>query len=144
MPENISCAQTVQSLHATGSLCAAADLPQPDLLHAQFIRSALNLDASLLEPHIPEDMQLQDMDKYRFLAFLADFYRGIEQQHPEDWRVERAPFRCGFCHPGAVLAGFEVFAGKEWMPYARFGFMIETGDNGATTDIYICKALCKE
>ncbi len=144
MPENISNQHLVLIQNPSDQVLAGSDLLQPDTLYSQFIRAALNLDASLLEPYIPEDMQLQDMDKYPFLAFLADFFRAIEQPHPEDWRVERAEFRCGFCHPGAALAGFEVFAGKEWMPYTRFGFMMETDANGSTRDIYMCKALCKD
>lgn len=57
-----------------------------DRLHQKFIEASLELDVSILEPFIPEDMQLQDLDKYRFLASLKDHFDSIWQQHPENWR----------------------------------------------------------
>lgn len=39
-----------------------------DILHQKFIEAGLELDASIVEPFIPEDMILQDLDKYRFLS----------------------------------------------------------------------------
>lgn len=110
-----------------------------DILHQKFIEAALELDASIVEPFIPEDMQLQDMDKYPFLASLKDHFDSIWQQHPENWRVELADLTCGFCNRGKPLAGFAVYAGCEFMPYEKFGYFIEEDEKGITKDIYICK-----
>ena len=38
----------------------------------RFIRSCLELDASIFEPLIKEDQYFQDLDKYRFLASLKE------------------------------------------------------------------------
>ena len=110
-----------------------------DRLHQKFIEASLELDVSILEPFIPEDMELQDLDKYRFLASLKDHFDSIWQQHPEEWRVELADLTCGFCNRGKPLAGFAVYAGCEFIPYEKFGFFIEEDEKGITKDIYICK-----
>lgn len=123
-------------LHST-----TTTLSQTDLLHQKFIEAALQMDASIVEPYIPEDMQLQDLDKYMFLAYLQDVFESIWQKHPEDYRVEAAEFRCGYCVKGTPLAAFAVYSGVEHIPYAKFGYVIETDANGITTDIYICTSM---
>lgn len=109
-----------------------------DLLLQKFIEAALALDTSIMEPFIPEDLLLQDMDKYRFLASLKDRFDNIRQQYPENWRVEPADLTCGFCNRGKPLAGFVVYAGCELLPYEKFGYFVEKDENGNTKDIYIC------
>ena len=109
-----------------------------DLLQQKFIEAAMELDASIVEPFIPEDMLLQDFDKYRFLVFLKDMFDSIWHKHPEDYRVELANFQCSNCNFKKPLAGFEVFAGEELKAFERFAFYVETDDNGTTKDIYIC------
>lgn len=114
-----------------------------DLLHKKFIESALKLDASILEPFIPEDMLLQDLSKYRFLDTLSYLFETIWHQYPEDWRVELADFTCKYCQHGKPLASFEVFTGVEFMPFAKFAYFVETNSSGETTDIYICDGFMK-
>ena len=109
-----------------------------DLLQQKFIEAAMELDASIVEPFIPEDMMLQNLDKYRFLAFLHNMFECIWHKHPEDYRIELANFQCSSCNFKKPLAGFEVFAGGELKPFERFAFYVETDDNGTTKDIYIC------
>lgn len=109
-----------------------------DLLHQKFIEAALELDALIVEPFIPEDMMLQDMDKFRFLAELQGRFDEIWQQHPEDYRVELANFKCKGCNRGEPLASFEVFEGINLAPYKKFGYYIEKDKDGNTNDIYIC------
>jgi hypothetical protein len=109
-----------------------------DLLHQKFIEAALNLDVSIVEPYIPEDMLLQDLGKYQFLEVLKVHFQNIEKKHPENWRVELANYFCLHCKHGKPLAGFEVFSGDNFLPYAKFGYFIEMNDKGETKDIYIC------
>ena len=109
-----------------------------DILQQKFIEAAMELDASIVEPFIPEDMFLQNLDKFRFLAFLKKMFNTIRHIHPENYRVELANFQCNMCNFKKPLAGFEVFAGEELKPFERFAFYVETDDNGTTKDIYIC------
>ncbi len=109
-----------------------------DLLQQKFIEAALSLDASIVEPFIPEDMLLQDISKYHFLAHLQKHFGSIRRQHPENWRVQLAGLTCMHCNRGKPLAGFEVFAGDACIPFAKFGYYVATTALGKTTDIYIC------
>lgn len=114
-----------------------------DILHQKFIEAALNLDVSIVEPFIPEEMMLQDLSKYNFLSVLKEHFESIERQHPEDWRIELSNFTCGHCNPGKPLAGFEAYAGNALLPYARFGYFVESSIQGETKDIYICRGIIK-
>jgi len=110
-----------------------------DLLHQKFIEAAFVLDASIVAPFIPEDMILQGLDKYRFLADLQGHFDYIMHKHPEDFRVELANFMCNYCEKGYPLAGFEVYTGIEYAPYYRFGYVIKADEHGNTTDLYVCQ-----
>ncbi len=114
-----------------------------DLLHQKFIEAAFELDASIVEPYIPEEMQLQDLDKYRFLADLKDRFERIRQQHPEGWQVKLADYICRFCNRGKPLAAFEVFAGNDLEPFSKFGYYVDSDLRGITKDIYICNGIIK-
>ena len=109
-----------------------------DILHQKFIEAGLELDASIVEPFIPEDMILQDLDKYRFLENLQGHFDSIWQKHPEDYRVELADFICIGCQGGEPLASFEVFDGINLAPYEKFAYYVQTDDNGKTVDIFCC------
>ena len=114
-----------------------------DVLHQKFIEAAMSLDTSIVEPFIPENMQLQDLDKYRFLASLRKHFEEIEKRHPEDWRVEKVDYTCKHCNHGKPLASFEVYAGANSMSYSKFGYYIDTDKDGETKDIYVCKGMMK-
>ena len=40
-------------------------------------------------------------------------------------------------HHGKPLASFEVYAGDDLIPYAKFGYFIKMGSDGETKDIYV-------
>lgn len=112
--------------------------PSRDPLYQKFIEAALSLKVSILEPFIPEDMLLRDLDKYGFLDELNDLFESIRDQHPEDWVVEIKDYNCNLCQYGKPLAAFEVYAGDAIQPFAKFAYFIETGINGETKDIFRC------
>ena len=113
---------------------------EKDLLYKGFIEAGLKLDASLVEPYIPEDMELQNMSKYEFLSYLQEEFEDITQKHPNDYHVKTANFKCLHCNRGKPLASFEVFTGEDSVPYSKFAYYIATDDYGNTVDIYICNS----
>ncbi|WP_421808756.1 hypothetical protein [Flagellimonas sp.] len=97
-----------------------------------FIEACVNLDTSIIEPLIHEDSLFDDLDKYRFLAFLRAQFDSAKEQGLKKMIVK--PGKCGLCIRGH--SSFE-FYGKG--PKPRFAYVIET-ENGEVKNIFNCNA----
>ncbi|MBW8241467.1 hypothetical protein K1F50_01555 [Muricauda oceani] len=97
-----------------------------------FIKSCINLDASILEPMIEEDQFFDDLDKYRFLAFLRAQFDSARSQGLKKMIVRTG--RCELCVMGHKT--YE-FYGKKSTP--RFAYVIEIV-NGKVKNIFNCNA----
>ena len=129
--------QTITIEQKTANIINAKEITT-DILQQKFIEAVLELDATIVEPFIPEDIQFRDFDKHKLVEYLHRLFRIIKHKHPEDYRVEKSNLLCGICKYKKPLAGFEVYTGVELKPYYRFAFYIETDAFGNTTEIIAC------
>lgn len=98
-----------------------------------FIKSCINLDASILEPMIEEEGQFfDDLDKYRFLAFLRAQFDSARVQGLKKMIVKYG--RCELC---VMNHQTYEFYGKKSTP--RFAYVIEIL-NGEVKNIFNCNA----
>ncbi|MCR9228554.1 MAG: hypothetical protein NXH90_14145 [Flavobacteriaceae bacterium] len=97
-----------------------------------FIKSCINLDASILEPMIEEGQFFDDLDKYRFLAFLRAQFDSAKAQGLKKMIVEYG--RCELCVMGHKT--YEFYGTKST---PRFAYVIEIVD-GEAKNIFNCNA----
>lgn len=97
-----------------------------------FIQSCIHLDTSVLSTMIEEDQFFDDLDKYRFLAFLRAQFDSAKAHGLERMIVKHG--RCELCVMGHQT--YEFYGTKST---PRFAYVIEIA-NGEVKNIFNCNA----
>ncbi|MBO0340948.1 hypothetical protein [Flagellimonas profundi] len=95
-----------------------------------FIEACVMLDAAILDSLIEEDKYFDDLDKYRFLAFLSKQFDSAKAKGLNKMIVKTG--RCHFCARGHST--YE-FYGKDSKP--EFAYVVEI-KNGVVKNILNC------
>ena len=97
-----------------------------------FIESCVNFDPSTIEPFIKDDQYFDDLDKYRFLAFLKAQFDSARSVGLKKMIVRQGS--CEMCIIGHDTYEFYGEDGK-----IRFAYIIEK-KNGEVKNIFNCNA----
>ena len=117
------------------------DIPKhasKDLLHEKFIEAVLLLNESIVAPHIPYDMKLQNYSKTVFLLDLNALFTALKMQCFDHPRVELKKDVCMNCSFGKPLACFDVYSWNKTKPFYKFAYIIDVDTEGNSIDIYEC------
>lgn len=95
-----------------------------------FIEACINLDASIFAPIVQEDDIFDELEKYRFLAFLSKQFDLAKAKGIKKMIVKTG--RCDLCARGHST--FE-FYGKS--PKPEFAYVVEI-KNGVVKNIFNC------
>ena len=97
-----------------------------------FIESCIKLDASIIEPLILEDNIFDDLDKYRFLAFLKGQF-----DYAMSIGLKETIMRKGKCQLCIIGHSTFEFCGEDGK--IRFAYIIEEKE-GEVKNIFNCNA----
>lgn len=97
-----------------------------------FIEAWIILDTRIIEPLIEDTANFDDLDKYRFLAFLRAQFESAKEQGLKRMIVK--PGKCELCLRGH--SSYEFYGNG---PNPRFAYIIET-ENGEVKNIFNCNA----
>ncbi len=101
-----------------------------NLIKELFIKACESLDVSIFEPLIDEEQYFQDLDKYRFLAFLkTKFDNTLAKGITRTYLLEGL---CKGCKYGKLTYEFYGKPGSH-----EFSFIIFE-ENNIVQDIFIC------
>ncbi|WP_421808699.1 hypothetical protein [Flagellimonas sp.] len=102
------------------------------IITKSFIEACINLDTSIIEPLIEEEAYFDDLDKYRFLAFLRAQFDSAKEQGLKRMIVKTG--QCEICLKGHLT--YEFYGNR---PKPRFAYVIEIV-NGEVKNIFNCNA----
>ncbi|MDV7138246.1 hypothetical protein R3X28_05130 [Maribacter sp. TH_r10] len=105
---------------------------QAIIIVKKFVEACVFLDASRIEPYIHDDQYFDDLDKYRFLAFLKSQFDSARESGIKRMIIKEG--RCEMCVKGHRTSEFYSDG-----PTPRFAYVFEV-NNGEIINIFNCNA----
>ena len=129
--------ETTIHLKTTIEFSKNADKKHSDLIIQKFIECCINLDASIFEPFMIEDVVFQEMDKYSFLLSLKNTFNYYLEKVGQHYSVKMHHDICNGCSSGKPLVCFTIFCTKRNENFGSFSYIIYK-ENNILENIYRC------